>query len=579
MVVTAVLTTSTYLEVRSFERSVERELRETADHAARAVVDDLKSRGVEFDPADVRDILNELIEANPALRSLSIFEADRRTVEVLASTSSEERAEASELARDAMSAGAERSDADARRVSVAVPLLRAGRSLAVVASVSIGRRRAGAIAGPRVAMRFAMPTVLLVTLLIDAVTRRVVHRPIAELQTHDPARIRTAISPRARRYPARRARDGGRRAQRHAGPAGAGERRAPAARAGGDLGSCSFATPSSKRAINVCSGCRRRSRAPNAWPPSARWPRSVAHQVGTPLNLVSGYVQMIREDPQTQTVRAPAPRDCRGAVVAGHARPADHARRGAAANTEGHHQPRPRSSIARARLPAAPGSIGRAARRPAGRSAARRRCERAAARARLLNLMTNAVDAMPEGGTLSIRGAATGAGRAAGGGRLRSRNRRPILLPHLFEPWVTTKPVGHGTGLGLWPSCARCCRRTEARFTPPTVTAAARSSPSTCRGARRGRASPGSGSALIGSSCIPILVVDDDRETCRFITELIAAENRRIVSEQDPASALRLLRQEHVDLMVSDINLNALAVGSRSAARVQGPRTPTARCC
>ena len=28
---------------------------------------------------------------------------------------------------------------------------------------------------------------------------------------------------------------------------------------------------------------------------------SVAHQVGTPLNLVSGYVQMIREDPQTQT--------------------------------------------------------------------------------------------------------------------------------------------------------------------------------------------------------------------------------------------------------------------------------------
>ncbi len=23
------------------------------------------------------------------------------------------------------------------------------------------------------------------------------------------------------------------------------------------------------------------------------------------------------------------------------------------------------------------------------------------------------------------------------------------LLPHLFEPWVTTKPAGHGTGLGL----------------------------------------------------------------------------------------------------------------------------------
>ena len=58
-----------------------------------------------------------------------------------------------------------------------------------------------------------------------------------------------------------------------------------------------------------------------------------------------------------------------------------------------------------------------------------------------------------------------------------------------------------------------------------------------------------------------ILVVDDDRETCRFITELIAAENRRIVSEQDPASALRLLRHERIDLMVSDINLNASQSG------------------
>ena len=58
-----------------------------------------------------------------------------------------------------------------------------------------------------------------------------------------------------------------------------------------------------------------------------------------------------------------------------------------------------------------------------------------------------------------------------------------------------------------------------------------------------------------------ILVVDDDRETCRFITELIATESRRIVSEQDPASALRLLRQERVDLMVSDINLNASQSG------------------
>jgi signal transduction histidine kinase len=66
----------------------------------------------------------------------------------------------------------------------------------------------------------------------------------------------------------------------------------------------------------------------------------------------------------------------------------------------------------------------------------------------LLSLVTNALDAMPAGGTLSIRGSATEAGV-----RLDVSDSGPgiaaDLLPHLFEPWVTTKPVGHGTGLGL----------------------------------------------------------------------------------------------------------------------------------
>jgi two-component system NtrC family sensor kinase len=67
----------------------------------------------------------------------------------------------------------------------------------------------------------------------------------------------------------------------------------------------------------------------------------------------------------------------------------------------------------------------------------------------LLNILLNSIQAMPGGGTISIRAnpvpdgtvridlADTGAGI------------KPSDLEHIFEPFYTTKPVGEGTGLGL----------------------------------------------------------------------------------------------------------------------------------
>ena len=58
---------------------------------------------------------------------------------------------------------------------------------------------------------------------------------------------------------------------------------------------------------------------------------NVAHQAGTPLNLVSGYVQMIRDDPRTDDRIRSRLRTVDHADSAGHARAADDARPRAAA--------------------------------------------------------------------------------------------------------------------------------------------------------------------------------------------------------------------------------------------------------
>jgi signal transduction histidine kinase len=67
----------------------------------------------------------------------------------------------------------------------------------------------------------------------------------------------------------------------------------------------------------------------------------------------------------------------------------------------------------------------------------------------LLNLVLNAVQAMPESGTLRVAAAREGAQHIRLTVADTGHGIPPDVLPKIFEPFVTTKERGKGTGLGL----------------------------------------------------------------------------------------------------------------------------------
>jgi two-component system, NtrC family, sensor kinase len=176
---------------------------------------------------------------------------------------------------------------------------------------------------------------------------------------------------------------------------------------------------------------------------------NVAHQVGTPLNLISGYVQLVKEE-----VGADSPLLPRVAVI--------------------EEQIAKLTATVRTLLDRSR-QVGPKTRTTAGTLVNRvlevlgpnlhaakialvvegsdentaLLVNATSLELMLLNVMTNAIDAMPAGGALTIRLERTGPMRVAITVSDTGDGINAELVPRIFEPWVSTKKGGDGTGLGL----------------------------------------------------------------------------------------------------------------------------------
>jgi signal transduction histidine kinase len=174
---------------------------------------------------------------------------------------------------------------------------------------------------------------------------------------------------------------------------------------------------------------------------------NVAHQIGTPLNLISGHVQLLR-----QQLNEPAMRR-RLEIVH------DQVERMASAVRDLLQRASPDIERRAVSIADVLTTIGEAMRVRVAAAGVLLRLDiakglphvtanEAQLELALLNLVTNALDAMRDGGTLTIA-----ADRTPQGARIEIRDTgsgiSAKVLPNIFEPWVTTKASGQGTGLGL----------------------------------------------------------------------------------------------------------------------------------
>ncbi len=449
LVVAAVVGLSTFLQARIVARAVEAEALDAAAAIALGVSADLGEHSTSPSAAELEDLLADYRKAVPAVESVTITAAAPPAI--VATTDATAPPRALDLGEQAVARGdlVTYADGPLGLHFVAVPLERhRQRYGAVVVAVGMDALQRVQRQSRQAALVFAVVAIVLLAVGLDLLARRFVHRPLAAvLRTMS----RASAGDLGARAPRVRADEIGAVAEGLNGMlermAGFNETlRAEVERATAELRAANQALLETARRLFEA---RRELARSQRLALAGQMAASVAHQIGTPLNLISGYVQMLRanhEDASPDGERLRTIQDQIGRVTAIVQSLLDETRRPALAL-----RPLPPGELLKGLAELVrPSLMGRGieldlevAPGLPPVSADPAQLEQA-----LLNLVSNAVDAMPEGGRLSLAARAddgqvalfvtdTGAGIPPGD------------LSRVFEPLYTTKPPGKGTGLGL----------------------------------------------------------------------------------------------------------------------------------
>jgi two-component system NtrC family sensor kinase len=440
--VAAIVAFLSVLQVRLVERTVENQLVESAGATAQAVSDGMRS----LDETDVPAWLHDFIEADPAVKTITIIALEGGDATVFASTSSQERSEALDLAKEASVAKAVRTTRDQSLTTVAMPVRNVGRQLAVVVTVSMGAAAQVGKQASLIALWFTAPTVLALTFLVDLLSRRLIHRRVGVI-------VATMESVAGGDFAARA--PIGRPDELGSVAGGLNDMLARMEHFNIELQQRidTATTELRMRNVELEESYRRVLMLRDALTRAERMAAvgqmaaNVAHQVGTPLNLISGYVQMVREgntDARTKERLEIVERQIQQVTNVLRSM-LDHARV---------RSPRElvdvssilRSACDTARSQLALSGVDLQMKIDAGLPAIE--ADATQLELVLINLIKNSLDAMPYGGTLSIS-----ASEVETGVELTVTDTGtgipPEMLARVFEPWVTSKKVGQGTGLGL----------------------------------------------------------------------------------------------------------------------------------